>query len=311
MRVAANGIRFNCAVEGPEGAPWVTLAASIAADLTLWDAQVPALGEHCRVLRFDARGHGATEATEPPYTLDLLVADVRALWDALGIARSHFVGLSLGGMIGIGLALDYPGRVASAVIANSRTEATPEFRALWDERIAVAETDGMAGLVDSTARRWLTPGFIAANPDAVAKVRAMIGRCSVAGFVGAARALQGLDLLPRLGGIAVPCLFIAGGEDGACPAGGDPRGGGPRARRRIRGTVARRPHLQPRAAGRLQPRGHGLPRPPRPRGTRDQAWRGPHRMMAAPIRHTAAPMASHLSGRAPSTAHSQPSDAAM
>ena len=219
MRVAANGIRFNCAVEGPEGAPWVTLAASIAADLTLWDAQVPALGEHCRVLRFDARGHGATEATEPPYTLDLLVADVRALWDALGIARSHFVGLSLGGMIGIGLALDYPGRVASAVVANSRTEATPEFRALWDERIAVAETDGMAGLVDSTARRWLTPGFIAANPDAVAKVRAMIGRCSVAGFVGAARALQGLDLLPRLKEISVPCLFIAGGEDGACPAG--------------------------------------------------------------------------------------------
>ncbi len=107
MKVTSNGISFNCEIDGPEGAPWITFSNSLCTNVTMWDDQVAALKDDFRLLRYDKRGHGGTDAPEGPYSFDMLVDDVVGLWDALDIEKSHFVGLSMGGMTALGLALDH------------------------------------------------------------------------------------------------------------------------------------------------------------------------------------------------------------
>ena len=221
MDISVNGIDMYYVTAGEGEAPWVTLAHSIAADHTFWDAEAAVLGAAgYRVLRYDTRGHGRSAVGDDPYSLDLLAGDVIGLWDALGIARSHFIGLSLGGMTGLVLGLDHPGRVEKLVIANARSQADSQFTALWDQRIALAESDGMAPIAEASVPRWFTDDFISGNPDEVARVRAVIEATPPAGFAGAGRAIRALDLHKRLGAITCPTLFIAGAEDGACPAEG-------------------------------------------------------------------------------------------
>lgn len=220
MRIRAGDIDIGYDVAGPEGAPWLTFANSIASDRSMWRAQVAALSTRYRVLTFDARGHGDSSATPPPYSFDTLVRDVTHLWDALGVAQSHLVGLSLGGMVAVGLALAHPARLKSLIVANSMMEATPPFVKSWDDRIALARTEGLAPVVEPTLARWVTPGWVAAHPDRADAVRAMILRTARDGFIGAAEALKTLDYKRHLGAIKVPTLFIAGAEDIACPISG-------------------------------------------------------------------------------------------
>jgi 3-oxoadipate enol-lactonase len=216
-RVVANGIAFHASVAGPSGAPWLTFSNSHATDLSLWDEQAARLQDRFRVLRYDTRGHGRTEATDGPYNFDLLAADVIALWDTLGIARSHFVGLSLGGTTGIEVALRYPGRVASLAACDCRCNAPPEFSASWDPRIAAARVEGMRALVEPTIQRWFTPAFRERSPPLLDKVRGMIRGTSVAGYVGCAEALKRIDCEPRLFAIRCPTLFLTGDKDPSAP----------------------------------------------------------------------------------------------
>ncbi|HSR55228.1 MAG TPA: alpha/beta fold hydrolase, partial [Alphaproteobacteria bacterium] len=189
-------------------------------DLSFWNSQAEALSARFRVLRYDTRGHGGSEVGDAPYSLDLLANDVVTLWDALGIGRSHFVGLSLGGMTGVVLGLDHADRVESLVTANARLEADTAFTELWDQRIALAERGGMDGIAEGSIGRWFTEGFIRANSDVIAHVREVITTTNPAGFAGAGRAIRAIDLHRRLSGLRNPALFIAGREDGACPAEG-------------------------------------------------------------------------------------------
>jgi 3-oxoadipate enol-lactonase len=215
--VIVNGIAFHAAVSGPSDAPWLTFSNSHATDLSLWDGQAGRFQEAFRVLRYDTRGHGRTEATDGAYDFALLAADVIGLWDALGIARSHFVGLSLGGTTGIEVALRYPDRVASLVACDCRCNATPEFSASWDPRIAAARRDGMEALVESTIQRWFTPAFRERDPQALRKVAGMICGTSVAGYAGCAEALKRIDCEPRLPAIRCPALFLTGEKDPSAP----------------------------------------------------------------------------------------------
>jgi 3-oxoadipate enol-lactonase len=216
-RVKANGITFNIAIQGRDGAPWLTFSNSHATDLSLWDEQAARLADRFRVLRYDTRGHGRTDATEGAYDFALLSADVVSLWDALGIARSHYVGLSLGGTTGIEIALRRPERVASLAACDCRCNAPPEFAASWDPRIETARRDGMEPLVEPTLQRWFTAPFRAANPPELAKVAEMIRGTSVPGYIGCAEALKRIDCEPRLGGIRCPTLFLSGEEDPSAP----------------------------------------------------------------------------------------------
>ncbi len=128
MRITANGITFNCEIEGPEGAPWIMFSNSLATNLSMWDPQAADFKPSFRVLRYDQRGHGATEAPAGGYTYPQLVADAVALLDALKISRTHFVGLSMGGATALALAELHPDRVDRVVVCNSPCMSTPADR---------------------------------------------------------------------------------------------------------------------------------------------------------------------------------------
>src|SRR2546422_549875 len=152
MNVTANGIRMHYALEGPAGAPVVTLSHSLAARLEMWEPQVKALAGRWRVLRYDTRGHGGSDAPAGPYTLDELAEDARALLGALGISTTHWVGLSMGGMIGQTLALEAPELFASLVLCDTTSRVPPEAKPQWEERIHGRHPgNGAAGGADARA----------------------------------------------------------------------------------------------------------------------------------------------------------------
>ena len=217
MKVRASGLEINYEIDGPAGAPVVTLSHSIAADLTMWEPTLPALRNRFRVLRYDVRGHGGSEAAPGEYTLEQLADDARALLRALGIARTHWVGLSLGGMIGQALALRAPERLASLVLCDTASTMPSEMKPVWNERIAMVEAGGAGARLDDVLARWFTPGFMQSRPDVVARTRAMIGRTSSRGFAGCAAAIRDLDFTERLAGIHLPTLLIVGEQDEATP----------------------------------------------------------------------------------------------
>jgi 3-oxoadipate enol-lactonase len=153
MKMTANGVRINYTFDGPEGAPLVTMSNSLASNLSMWEPQIATLTARYRVLRYDTRGHGGSDATPGPYALEELTEDVRALWQELGITRTHFVGLSMGGMIGQIIALKYPHMLQSVVLCDTMSRVPTEAKPMWDERIHTAETHGMEPLVESTIAR--------------------------------------------------------------------------------------------------------------------------------------------------------------
>jgi 3-oxoadipate enol-lactonase len=204
MQVEANCIRMNVSVEGPEDAPVVTLGHSLAANLQMWRPQMAELSRRYRVVRYDARGHGGTERPAGPFTLRDLAQDVRALLERLGTSRTHFVGLSLGGMIGQQIAVDHPDLLESMVLADTLSAYGPESVEMWEGRIAAASgQDGMEPLVEPTVTRWFTAEFREARPDQIDWVRGMIRATHPDGFIGCSRALMRLNLADRLRALKV------------------------------------------------------------------------------------------------------------
>lgn len=217
MKVRANGLDFECQVEEGIDAPWVILSHSIATDSSMWDEQALALGKRFRVLRYDTRGHGGSKGPPGAYRMEDLVNDAVGLMDALSIDKAHYVGLSLGGMTAIGLALSYPQKLWGVAICDARADAPADFRAAWEERIQTAQAQGMEALVEPTVRRWFLSTSLIEKPTILNKVRAMIRRTSTTGFIGCARALQTLDYDTRIHAIRVPTLLLAGEQDGVIP----------------------------------------------------------------------------------------------
>jgi 3-oxoadipate enol-lactonase len=150
------------------------------------------------LLRFDTRGHGASEAPVGQYAMDQLAADAHALLDALGIERFHFVGLSMGGMIGQQLALRIPLRMATLTLADTTSRYPAEARSVWEQRIALVRAQGMGALVPTTLERWFTAAFRERHIDTVAGIAARIRATPVAGYIGCAHAISRIDLTARL-----------------------------------------------------------------------------------------------------------------
>jgi 3-oxoadipate enol-lactonase len=217
MKVNVNGISVNYTLDGPVDGPVVTLSHSLATDLSMWDPQMAALTARYRVLRYDTRGHGGTDAPGGAYTLEQLAGDARALLGALGIPRTHWIGLSMGGMIGQTLVLSSPGLFASLTLCDTSSRVPPEARPLWAERIKTAETQGMEPLVEPTIGRWFTAPFIAAHKDVVDRVRAMIRTTKPAGYAGCCHAISALDLTDKIGAIKQPTLVVVGEDDQGTP----------------------------------------------------------------------------------------------
>jgi 3-oxoadipate enol-lactonase len=217
MRIKANGITFNYEVDGPEGAPWLMFSNSLATSLAMWDGQASAFGKAFRVLRYDQRGHGGTEAPAGPYTFDLLIDDVIALMDALSIRTVNFAGLSMGGVTAMGLALRHPDRIERAIVCDSPCASTPATAQQWHERIAVAREKGMEALVEPTVGRWFPPEILAAKPPYIDRVRQMIRTTPVNGFIGCGMALADHDFRSQAASATRPVLFIVGEKDGTTP----------------------------------------------------------------------------------------------
>ena len=153
MKISANGISMNYTFDGPADAPVVTMSHSLATDRGMWDPTVPALTSRFRVLRYETRGHGQTEAPRGAYTLEQLADDARALLRALGIQRTHWVGLSMGGMIGQLLALKAPDVLLSLSLCDTSSRIPADAKPQWEDRIRTAEAKGMEPLVEPTLAR--------------------------------------------------------------------------------------------------------------------------------------------------------------
>ena len=217
MKTNANGIAINYTFDGPATAPVVVMSHSLATDRSMWDPTIPALTDRFRVLRYETRGHGQTDAPKGAYTLDQLADDALALLKALGIARMHWVGLSMGGMIGQTLALKAPHIFASLSLCDTSSRVPAEARPQWADRIKTAETQGMEPLVEPTLGRWFTAPFRERRKDVIAKVAAMIRNTPPAGYAGCCHAISALDLTEKISAIKLPTIAIVGADDPGTP----------------------------------------------------------------------------------------------
>lgn len=208
---AVNGIQLYHEISGREDGPTLLLSNSLASNLRMWDPQMPAVESRFRVVRYDSRGHGRSDAPTGAYTIEMLAADAIGLLDHLRIERTHYCGLSKGGMVGQRLATLHPDRVDRVVLCDTAAYMGPP--ALWEGRIETAEAKGMAGVVDATIDRWFTKPFHTTGAAAVAEVREMILTTPVQGFVGCCRAIQAMDQRETIATIAAPVLVIVGADD--------------------------------------------------------------------------------------------------
>jgi 3-oxoadipate enol-lactonase len=218
MKTKANGITINYQIDGAEGAPWLVFSNSLATSLAMWDEQAAGLKDSFRVLRYDQRGHGGTDAPSGRYPFDTLLADALGLLDALSIDKAHFAGLSMGGATALGLAERHPDRFDRIIVCDSPCQSTPASSQQWEERIAIAQKDGIKALVEPTVSRWFPAETVAKNPPHLDKVRAMIRATPVNGFIGCAAALAAHDYASAVATVKHPVLFLVGEKDGATPA---------------------------------------------------------------------------------------------
>jgi 3-oxoadipate enol-lactonase len=217
MKAKVNGIETYYEVHGKEGAPWLTLSHSLACSVRMWDPQLEAFKDRYRILAYDTRGHGESMAPTGAYTLEMLADDLHGLLRHLNIERTHFAGLSMGGMIGQTFALKYPGVFRSLVLADTTSRYPAEAAGLWADRIKTAETRGMQPLVQPTLERWFTEPFRKAHPEVVGRIGTLIASTPVAGYVGCSHAIPKINLTARLKEIKVPILVICGEQDAGTP----------------------------------------------------------------------------------------------
>jgi 3-oxoadipate enol-lactonase len=213
--IEAGDLGVHYVLNGPATAPVVVLSNSLGADLSMWDPQIPALGESFRVLRYDTRGHGRTSLTAGPYTIEQLARDVARLLDILAIDRPHFCGLSMGGLIGMWLAAHAPDRIEKLVLCNTGARIGTAER--WNARIRDVQDNGVEGIAAAVVERWFSAGFRERSPEVVAKARTMIEGTPPEGYLACCAAIRDADLRREVTGIRTPTLVITGRQDPATP----------------------------------------------------------------------------------------------
>jgi 3-oxoadipate enol-lactonase len=209
------GVRLFYCADGAREAPVVVCVNALGTDHRVWERQMPGFAERFRVIRYDSRGHGQSDATRGPYTLDQLGGDLLTLLDRLGIERAHVCGLSLGGMVAMWLAVRHPGRVGRVVLANTAARIGTE--ASWTDRIQAVQAGGMPAIREMAVARFLSEGFRREHADVARDIGEILVGTPAAGYMAACAALRAADLRGEVGGIRAPTLIIAGAHDESTP----------------------------------------------------------------------------------------------
>ncbi|WP_447725865.1 3-oxoadipate enol-lactonase [Sphingomonas koreensis] len=210
-----DGCNIAWRIDGPEGTPILLLSNSLGTAMAMWEPQMAAFTATRRVLRYDSRGHGASDAPTGAYSIDRLGCDVIELLDTLEIHQVDFCGLSKGGMVGQWLGWRAPERIGKLILANTSAYMGPAEG--WDARIRSVSEQGMAGMVEPVIQRWFRPSFVELAPDAVASVRSMLLATPAHGYAGCCAAIRDMDQRRVLGLIEPPTLVIGGTDDPATP----------------------------------------------------------------------------------------------
>lgn len=211
----SNGVDIAYSIEG--SGPWLTLSHSLASNMGAWDLQMPALTKHFKVLRFDTRGHGKSSAPLDPYSLDDLACDSFELLQSLGIQKTHWLGLSMGGMIGQTMVLAHPHLFSSLVLADTTSRRPENATQMWGDRIAKAKSQGMHAMVESTLVRWFSDEFRQNSPQVIEDIVTGIETTSINGFAGCCAAISHINTFDRLREILCPTLIMVGEQDHGTP----------------------------------------------------------------------------------------------
>jgi len=215
--ITLNGCRFRYALSGPDDADTVVFVNSLATDMGIWDAQVEPFSTRYRVLRYDARGHGGSEATAAPYTMDGLVDDLLALLAHVGARRAHVVGVSLGGLTALQAGIRAPAGIASVTACGAGIGAGPEFEKIISDRNVLIREQGTQAIADMMVKRWFTEPAFAEGHAYLARIRDMVADTADEGFIGCASAIRDSGLRARIGAVKLPALFVVGDQDAALP----------------------------------------------------------------------------------------------
>jgi 3-oxoadipate enol-lactonase len=209
-------VRLHYALSGPPAAPVLILSNSLGTNLSMWDAQASAFEKQFRLLRYDMRGHGQSSAPPPPYAVPGLARDILSLADSLSIPRFHFCGLSIGGMIGMSLALQAPDHLNKLVLCNTAPKiGTLEF---WTTRIQTVQSKGMKEVAGAVTARWFTPGFQQSSPEKVASAIRVLESLDPHGYLGGCTAVRDFDFRESVSQIRTPTLVVSGTHDPAATA---------------------------------------------------------------------------------------------
>src|SRR5215212_960555 len=190
-RIEIDGCPINVEVEGSQDAPVLMLSNSLGTDTHMWDDQMPAFLKHFRVLRYDRRGHGKSGVSKGPYSMELLGRDVLAILDHLGIKKTNWCGLSMGGMVGQWLGADAPERIERLVLTN--TSSYFPDKAGWNDRLKLVREKGVPAFAAPNMERWFTKGFRERSPDRVAWLQEMFAATPLEGYLACGEAVRDMD----------------------------------------------------------------------------------------------------------------------
>ncbi len=208
------GVRIYWRSDGHPGAPPVLLSNSLGTDCAFWDPVMPRLADYFHVIRMDTRGHGASDAPPGPYSMQMLAEDTLAVADAAGLRQFAFAGVSMGGGIGMHLAINHPERLSRLMLCNT----TPSFpAAVFAQRIATVEAGGMAAIGEAVLQRFFTEGFRARNPPLLASIRSTLLQLDPVGYIGCCAAVRDAGFESGLASIRTPTLVLVGDHDQSTP----------------------------------------------------------------------------------------------
>lgn len=210
-----DGIVLHVRDEGPKHGHAVMFSNSLGTDMRVWDPLLPHLPHGLRLVRYDKRGHGLSDCPLSPYTIDELVADAGAVVDAIGLKKITFVGLSVGGLIGQGLAAARPDLMRGLVLMDTAAKIGSEE--IWAERIAALRAGGLEGMADAVMERWFARSFREERPNDLGLWRNLLTRTPAEGYGGCCHAISAADMTEATAALKLPVMAIVGEEDGATP----------------------------------------------------------------------------------------------